>query len=71
MRCTGDLIDKSDQAFDVIACLGGLQQQAPGDGGRVIVTMGNHEAEFLADAEDDEKAEQFFEGIGHRRHRSI
>lgn len=57
--CTGDLIDKGDQSLDVIACFQTLQSQAAQQGGRVIVTMGNHEAEFLSDPDDDEKAEQF------------
>jgi hypothetical protein len=47
--CTGDLIDKWDQALDVIAYLRALQASAAAAGGRVIVTMGNHEAEFLGD----------------------
>jgi hypothetical protein len=47
--CTGDLIDKWVQALDVIAYLAALRTAAAGAGGRVIVTMGNHEAAFLAD----------------------
>jgi arylsulfatase A-like enzyme len=46
--CTGDLIDKDDHSLDVIAGLRALQSQAQQAGGRVIITMGNHEAEFLA-----------------------
>lgn len=46
--CTGDLIDKFNHSMDVIATLRDLQKQAERAGGRVIVTMGNHEAEFLA-----------------------
>lgn len=46
--CTGDLIDKWDQALDVIAYLRALSTAASAANGRVIVTMGNHEAEFLA-----------------------
>ena len=45
----GDLIDKGEESLEVIDALRVLEQQAPGNGGRVIVTMGNHEAEFLAD----------------------
>jgi len=41
--CTGDILDKGDDALDCIAALRHLQQT-----GHVIVTMGNHEAEFLA-----------------------
>lgn len=57
--CTGDLIDKGKHSLDVIACFRALQGQAKQAGGRVVVTMGNHEAEFLSDPEDDEKAEHF------------
>ena len=45
----GDLIDKNPTgALKVINMLRRLQTQAAREGGRVIVTMGNHEAEFLA-----------------------
>lgn len=47
--CTGDLIDKGSEGLKVIALLRALQTQAQAAGGRVVVTMGNHEAEFLAD----------------------
>lgn len=57
--CTGDLIDKGDHALHVIALFQALQTEAAKDGGRVIVTMGNHEAEFLADPENDVKAAEF------------
>jgi hypothetical protein len=46
--CTGDLIDKWTDSLDVIACLRALQKSAAAAGGQVIVTMGNHEAEFLS-----------------------
>jgi hypothetical protein len=46
---TGDLIDKGSDSIKVIEHLRTLQADATVDGGRVIVTMGNHEAEFLAD----------------------
>ena len=45
----GDVIDKGPDAPDVIRLLAALQTDAKVAGGRVIVTMGNHEAEFLAD----------------------
>jgi hypothetical protein len=57
--CTGDLIDKGKHSLDVIECFRTLQEASARVGGRTIVTMGNHEAEFLADPEHDEKAEQF------------
>jgi hypothetical protein len=45
----GDLIDKnSTGALKVINLLRALQTDAARKGGQVIVTMGNHEAEFLA-----------------------
>jgi len=45
---TGDLIDKWTQSLAVIALVRALQGAAARSGGRVIVLMGNHEAEFLA-----------------------
>jgi hypothetical protein len=44
----GDLIDKGPQSLEVLDLMIGLQRQAPAAGGDVIVTLGNHEAEFLA-----------------------
>jgi hypothetical protein len=46
----GDMIDKGPDAPDVVRFLSALQTSAASAGGRVIVTMGNHEAEFLADS---------------------
>lgn len=46
---TGDLIDKWSNSIDVITLLRTLQRDASTQGGQVIITMGNHEAEFLAD----------------------
>jgi len=46
---TGDMIDKGPDSLGVIALLRALQTAAAAQGGRVIITMGNHEAEFLAD----------------------
>ncbi|EXI84566.1 MAG: Calcineurin-like phosphoesterase [Candidatus Accumulibacter regalis] len=45
---TGDMIDKWTDSLGVIALLRALQTDAARQGGQVIVTMGNHEAEFLA-----------------------
>jgi hypothetical protein len=45
----GDLIDKGPKSIEVIDLMRTLETQAPHAGGRVIVTMGNHEAEFLVD----------------------
>jgi hypothetical protein len=47
--CTGDLIDKGKHSLKVIALFRALRSAAADAGGRVVVTMGNHEAEFLAD----------------------
>ncbi len=44
----GDLIDKGGQSLPVLDLMMGLEEEAPASGGRVVVTMGNHEAEFLA-----------------------
>jgi len=49
--CTGDLIDKWKHSLKVIAMFRALREGAARAGGRVVVTMGNHEAEFLADPE--------------------
>jgi hypothetical protein len=45
----GDLIDKGAQSLEVIDLVRSLESQATHDGGRVVATMGNHEAEFLLD----------------------
>jgi hypothetical protein len=54
----GDLIDKGDHSTEVLNLMMTLESQAPADGGDVIVTLGNHEAEFLADPEN-KKAREF------------
>jgi hypothetical protein len=56
--CTGDLIDKGDHSLDVLDLMMALEPQARAAGGAVIVTLGNHEAEFLADPQN-EKAKEF------------
>ena len=50
--CTGDLIDKGVQSVEVLQFFMRLQKIAPDSGGMVVVTLGNHEAEFLANATD-------------------
>jgi hypothetical protein len=50
---TGDLMDKGPSALEAINLLRTLQPQAEAAGGRVIFTLGNHEAEFLYDPEND------------------
>lgn len=54
---TGDLIDKYTQGLKVLALLQALRDSAAAAGGRVIVTLGNHEAEFLADPTSDKVAD--------------
>jgi len=46
---TGDMLDKWDHALDVIALMRALTASAASQGGRVVISTGNHEAEFLAD----------------------
>jgi hypothetical protein len=45
----GDMIDKWKHSVRVIELIRALQKSAAAQGGQVIATMGNHEAEFLAD----------------------
>lgn len=46
---TGDLIDKGPSGLEVITYLRALEVAATNAGGHLIVTLGNHEAEFLVD----------------------
>jgi hypothetical protein len=55
--CTGDMIDKGDHSVAVLQLFMRLQQIAPDSGGKVIVTLGNHEAEFLANAANTKAAD--------------
>lgn len=59
----GDLIDKGADGLDVIELAQALEPQAAAAGGAVVVTLGNHEAEFFADPGND-KAEAT-DGIDH------
>jgi hypothetical protein len=54
----GDAIDKWDRGYDVLVFLQALAAASTASGGQVIVLMGNHEANFLADP-DDEKVVEF------------
>jgi hypothetical protein len=54
----GDIINKGDRAIEVIDLLRSLETQAQAAGGAVIVTLGNHEAEFMAKPGKN-KAEEF------------
>ena len=58
--CTGDMMDKGFNSVEVLQLFMHLRNIAPDAGGKVIVTMGNHEAEFLANPTDtNTKAAQF------------
>jgi hypothetical protein len=54
---TGDFIDKYSHALPVIALFRTLEAQATKAGGRLVITLGNHEAEFLADPDARNRAE--------------
>ncbi len=45
---TGDMIDKGPHPVAVLRLLAAMRDSATRTGGQVIVTMGNHEAEFLS-----------------------
>lgn len=45
----GDSIDKGPQSLEVLDLWRTLSVEAPHNGSRVVVLLGNHEAEFLAD----------------------
>ena len=49
----GDLMDKGPSALEALAAVRALEPQAEAAGGRVVFTMGNHEAEFFDDPEND------------------
>jgi hypothetical protein len=46
---TGDLIDKGPRCVEVLRLVRSLRDAAARQGGQVVILMGNHEAEFLAD----------------------
>jgi hypothetical protein len=54
---TGDMIDKWDQSLAVIALMRALTSSAASQGGRVVISTGNHEAEFLGDPKGDKTKE--------------
>lgn len=60
----GDLIDKGPQSLEVIDLLRALEASAKASGGRVIVTMGNHEAEFLGDPKNEKAMSTELDAIG-------
>jgi len=59
---TGDLIDKGPRSVDVIRLFAALRASASRAGGQVVITMGNHEAEFLAGPNED-KAKDFLDDL--------
>ena len=65
--CTGDLIDKSNHSLEVIALFRALADSAATKGGRVVVTMGNHEADFLAYPGKEKKAVEFIAELQARK----
>jgi Calcineurin-like phosphoesterase len=52
---TGDMIDKGPHPVAVIRLLAAMRYAAHRAGGQVVVTMGNHEAEFLSGMTKTEK----------------
>ena len=57
--CTGDFIDKYGHALEVIELFRALQPQAEKAGGRFVVLLGNHEAEFLGSDGNAKKSVEF------------
>jgi hypothetical protein len=60
----GDLIDKGLKSIEVIDFVRALEAKATAAAGRVIVTIGNHEAEFLRDPLDDKFTRDKPEEVG-------
>jgi hypothetical protein len=60
----GDMIDKGPQSLEVIDLVRTLEADAPASGGRVIATMGNHEAELLLDPENHKATSNEEDAIG-------
>jgi hypothetical protein len=60
--CTGDLIDKGNDSVDVLLLMRALQASAQAAGGKVVITYGNHEAEFMSNPMSD-KVKQFRDSL--------
>lgn len=60
----GDLIDKGPDSLEVIDLMRNLEDGAKRAGGRVIVLMGNHEAEFLADPRNSKATSNERDAVG-------
>lgn len=54
---TGDMIDKWKQSLNVIALMRALMTSAAKQGGRVVISTGNHEVEFLDDPTSNKTSE--------------
>ncbi len=66
MVCTGDLINKGNQALAVLDLFMSLEAQARAAGGELIVTLGNHEVTFLGNP-GAKKAEEFEDELEARK----
>ncbi len=60
----GDMIDKGPESLKVLDLVRTLEASAPHSGGRVVATMGNHEAEFLLDPKNDKASSTGQDAIG-------
>jgi hypothetical protein len=60
----GDCIDKGVESIGVIDFVRSLEGKAASAGGRVVTTMGNHEAEFLDDPKNDKATDTSKDGVG-------
>jgi hypothetical protein len=60
----GDLIDKGVESLGVIDLVRSLESKASRAGGRVVATLGNHEAEFFADPTNDKATRTTSDGVG-------
>jgi hypothetical protein len=60
----GDMIDKGPESLQVLDLVRTLQADAPKSGGRVIATIGNHEAEFMLDPHNQKATSTGEDAIG-------
>jgi hypothetical protein len=56
----GDSIDKGPQSLEILDTWIALTPQAAAAGGRIVHTLGNHEAEFLSAPNDSRKAAELY-----------
>jgi Calcineurin-like phosphoesterase len=57
--CTGDVLNKGRRALEVIALFRALEADARSAGGRVIVLMGNHEAQYIDGPDEAQPPREF------------